>query len=346
MPSRRYIGAILVFTMLLLTGCSMGAQEATGPQQAAQDATGPQQVASETVATAEKARAHLEEILALMQERSINRLTIDWEQFRAKVFAKAAGAQSITDTHPAILEALTLLEDNHSFYLPKTGGTIRPGVPVSRPVITTPEIPSTIGYIRVDGFTGFGQPAVDFATIIQRAIASADSAGVTGWIVDLRQNTGGNMWPMIAGLSPLLDEGLLGSFVDPTGAKIDWELRAGLLYYNGDDLVIPIEEPYRVRALQPRVAVLTSLMTVSSGEASAIAFRGQPGVRSFGAPTFGLSTANEEFSLSDGSRLLLTVSAMADRTGKSYGVPVVPDEVIEDSAQAVERAIAWLLEGN
>jgi len=95
------------------------------------------------------------------------------------------------------------------------------------------------------------------------------------------------------------------------------------------------------------VAVLTGRMTFSSGEAIAVAFRGRPDTRSFGLETGGLTTSNDEFLLSDGAWLLLTVSRFADRTGKVYSGPIVPDEVVNPPETwpdpVLEAATAWLL---
>src|SRR5206468_4322951 len=65
-------------------------------------------------------------------------------------------------------------------------------------------------------------------------------------------------------------------------------------------------------------------MTASSGEAITISFRGRPGARSFGAPTAGLSTGNEEYALPDGSMLFLTTSIEADRIGHRYAAGSCP----------------------
>jgi carboxyl-terminal processing protease len=72
-------------------------------------------------------------------------------------------------------------------------------------------------------------------------------------------------------------------------------------------------------------------MTGSSGEAAAIAFVGQEGVRSFGQPTYGFSTVNQPITLIDGAVVNLTVAVDADRSGKRYGVPVEPDVVVDDA---------------
>ena len=70
------------------------------------------------------------------------------------------------------------------------------------PAAGTPTLPATIGYVKVAAFSGIGAEAAAFANGIQRAIISADRDDLIGWIVDVRGNLGGNMWPMVAGRRP------------------------------------------------------------------------------------------------------------------------------------------------
>lgn len=336
-----YVNVVILLTAVLLTGCAPRANQA-----AEQQAVEPPAAEQPAEAIAPEAKAHLDEVLELMQTHSINRLKIDWNEFRAQVFAKAAGAKSVEETRPAIREALTLLADGHSHYQPKFGGTIAGIIrSCSSSPVSTPELPRTVGYIPVRAFSGTATEAAAYSESIRQTISAGVSQGVTAWIVDLRRNMGGNMWPMITGLSPLLGEGPLGSFIDPAGAAVVWEIRDGHVYYDGQAMPFNIEAQGGLSAA-PRVAVLTDAMTASSGEAVAIAFRGRSATRAFGTPTCGLSTANRGFPLSDGGMLVLTVSVMADRTGTPYGGPVVPDEVIEDPDTVVKRALEWLNTGN
>jgi carboxyl-terminal processing protease len=159
--------------------------------------------------------------------------------------------------------------------------------------------------------------------------------------VDLRGNGGGNMWPMIAGLGPVLGDGPAGVFVDPVGAQTEWGYERGSSTLDGTTQVA-VSAPYRLRRQQPRVAVLSDNRIASSGEATLISFRGRPGARSFGTATCGLSTSNRGYALSDGAVLILTVAVMGDRHRNKYGDSIAPDEIIADPSQAVARAIAWL----
>lgn len=292
------------------------------------------------------ASAYLNAILDLMQRNSIKRLTIDWTAFRNSVTAEARSAQTIADLSPAIRVAITLLGDGHSSYRGAgAASSIFVGTRTCRPSgAAPPSLPTTIGYVKITSFSGSGDVATAFADQIQNAIVAADRDDLIGWVVDLRGNGGGNMWPMIAGVGPLLGEGPLGYFIGPTGAETLWEYRNGASL-SGGFANARVTTPYRLRRDQPRVAVLSDNGIASSGEATLIAFRQRPNTRSFGDATCGLSTANSTYQLSDGGILTLTTALMADRLKTPFGDSIPPDEVSSDQAQAVQRAIAWLQTG-
>jgi carboxyl-terminal processing protease len=306
----------------------------------------PAQPTQPTPAMSALATYHLNELVGLMQVNSIKRLTIDWAAFRAAVFAEVPAAQTIPELAPAVRRALTLLGDGHSSYAPAAGGTSIfvsnrscRGSGASQPVL-----PATIGYVKVTSFGGSGAAEVAFADQIQATIAAADRDNLIGWMVDLRGNGGGNMWPMIAGVGPLLGDGPLGYFIDPLNAATVWEYRDGASMLNGN-AVTRVSSPYRLRGAQPRVAVMSDNGIASSGEATLIAFIGRPNTRSFGAATCGLSTANRTHQLTDGARLTLTNSVMADRARTPFGDSISPDEVVSDQSAAVQRAVEWLQSG-
>ena len=114
------------------------------------------------------------------------------------------------------------------------------------PAAGTPTLPATIGYVKVDRFSGIGPEAAAFANGIQQAIMSADRDDLIGWIVDVRGNLGGNMWPMVAGVGPVLGEGVIGYFIDPTGVENVWEYRDGASWDSGVAQQ-RVDAPYRLR---------------------------------------------------------------------------------------------------
>lgn len=289
------------------------------------------------------AQTYLENVIGIMEKNSINRKTIDWASFRKQVFERAGAAQTIADASGALQLALMLLQDNHSFIMTTEKQYISSNsVSCNDSPVTITSVLNNIGYVKVSGFSGGGAQAEAFAQSIQNDILAKDKAGLKGWIVDLRGNTGGNMWPMLAGIGPILGPGICGHFIDHDNNTSNWEYSAdGISRIDG----VPVSRApnhYTLLNPNPKVAVLTDNATASSGEAIAIAFVGRNNTQSFGKLTCGLSTANQSYNLSDGSVLYLTVSFMADRSRKKYGAAVIPDEITTANGDALTKAIDWL----
>jgi C-terminal processing protease CtpA/Prc len=151
------------------------------------------------------------------------------------------------------------------------------------------------------------------------------------------------MWPMLAGLGPLIGEGKAGAFVDGDRTFSEWYYRDGSAL-NGVTALARVTQSAHRLADQPPVAVLTSRVTASSGEAIVIAFQGRPNTRTFGEPTRGLSTSNQVFWLRDKAFLNLTTAYFADRTGKTYTKGITPDVIVENDVDEVPQpAREWLL---
>ncbi len=275
------------------------------------------------------ARAYLDSALALMARHSVRRAQVDWAALRAGARRRLHGARDEAGTWPAIRWALRELGDRHSFFLsPAEARRSAAAGSAWAADSSAGLLEGRVGYVRIPAYAGEDSAlAARFAQAVQDAIAGQAAAGACGWVVDLRGNGGGNMWPMLAGLGPLLGGERLGAFVTPDGRRSAWHYAGGTSWLDSLPMAGPVAAPRVLRSLPP-VAVLTDQGTGSSGEAVAIAFRERPGARSFGAATAGLSTANEPFALPDGARLFLTVSVMADRTGTLYGARVPPDEVV------------------
>ena len=107
---------------------------------------------------------------------------------------------------------------------------------------------------------------------------------------------------------------------------------------------------YTLRQPAPAIAVLTSRLTVSSGELVAIAFEGPASTRVFGEATAGLSSSNMDIPMVDGAVLLVTVARASDRLGREYDGPVQPDEPVAidwarvgaDDDRVVRTGARWL----
>jgi carboxyl-terminal processing protease len=284
---------------------------------------------------------HLEELLNVMQANSVRTRSIDWARLRRDVFAAAGSAQTITEAYPAIELAVTRLDDFGSRYTARDGRVlgILPfgGCDAASP--PPPPLPPNIGYVKIAECNCAGADADRFAESLQQAIAKADGPEITGWIVDLRGNLGGNMWPMIAGVGPILGEGIIGWIVY-NDRDYEREYRDGQALSLGEAFA-RVASPYTLINASPRVAVLTNKAVSSAAEAVAVYFRGRPGTRSFGTPTCGHHHLEQGFFLSNRATLTLTTAAHEDRARKQYVGPITPDEVVADG-EAINRAVTWL----
>ena len=227
---------------------------------------------SKPTGMSDRAASYLNRALDIMQKHSVNRKKIDWPSLRKRTMRDAGNAKTPKDTYDAIKEAIYNLGDHHSQFFPPgpsplsstTGG-------FSEPEGKT--LTGGIGYVSIPSFEGGGARARRFADALQSAVKRADGAKVCGWIVDLRGNRGGNMWPMLAGIGPVLGEGRVGAFVSPDGKKTRWYYADGASRL-GKHVESRVEgSAYKLRHSHPPVAVLTGQQTGSAGEAVAVAFR-------------------------------------------------------------------------
>ena len=315
-----------------------------------------QATTTETAAPKSDPIAYLNRALDEMQSQALRRGAVDWPRVRAEAMARAAHAENTVDTYDAIRFALASLGDHHSSLHPTPAlenlELLRKAQhrAIDEPETQQPPRSPFIGRYepegRLESFRGKnfalvvvtkcspenGAQFVAYETKLQKIIADLDRSHPAGWIVDLRGNVGGNMWPMLAGIGPVLGEG------DDLGEAFNTDGHSVVRYRNG--VAAEVEDngkvnsyprvegaPYKV-ADTPNVAVLIDGGTGSSGEAIAIAFRGRPRTRFFGEHTEGVSTVNETFALSDGASMWLTIGVQADRSGKQYLNGLAPDEII------------------
>lgn len=186
-----------------------------------------------------------------------------------------------------------------------------------------------IGYISVPGLAGTNREQGDaFSAEVCQAIERRANEAARGWIVDLRRNRGGNMWPMLAGLRALLGDHSPGAFLDRADTPSPWRIRK--------------TEGCGLDISSAPVAVLIGPRTASSGEAVAVAFRARPRTRFFGRPTAGLATSNRSIKLPDASMLMLTTAAFSDRSGGTYPSGITPEVQEEDDQATRNAADAWL----
>ncbi|SFW60684.1 S41 family peptidase [Amycolatopsis australiensis] len=269
----------------------------------------------------------LNRTIALIRAQSIDSAGVDWPRVQAHAAYLARGARADIGTLKALEYVIGELHDPHTMLVfPGQARTSEAEVPTVR----------TEGGIATLRLPGLDPREAGEGRYLDAGFAAlAAVPPVCGWIVDLRGNTGGTMFPMLTVLVPLLGDGPAGAFVGRGGERTPWEIHDGQFWLDGRSMS---PRPNPVRLPRRPIAVLTSGDTASSGEASLVALRGI--ARSFGAPTAGAATGNDVVDLGGGVMLLLTVARDVDRTGRVHGnTPIPPDQPAADAEGAAKE---WL----
>ena len=269
----------------------------------------------------------VDEAMRLIRARALNAERIEWDQEQTDIAREMKQVHTADAAYAVIGQVLAKLGDRHSGLLPPRDFQrfSLEGKPSFTPSV---EVRERVGIVSVPAFSGIEKTAAAaFARELAQSIAARAGQVSCGWVIDLRGNHGGSMWPMLSGLHALLGDTTPGYFRDRDGRQHAWKVASP-----------GVSTPDLSTA---SVVVVTGGNTASSGEAVAVAFRGRPKARSVGQPTFGVSTSNGMYPLPGGARLKLTDARFVDRTGQAYGDIVMPDHMVPED-EAVAHAVASL----
>ena len=282
----------------------------------------------------EVAQEYLGNAINLIEAKHINSSDADWPRIRAEADAMASDAQKPAETYPAIRHVLDQLGEKHSYLREPSqqavatsqasAGAVKPDRQLSQwrlvdgkfGLVQLPELDT----IR-DGGDALGR---SYSATLKAGLILLDQSNLCGWIVDLRENHGGNMWPMLQGLDPLLGTSPFGYFAVQGGQTVPW-IRTNAGIFPGAGTSSDVEPVFRLRSELAPVAILIGPGTASSGEMVALAFIGRQGVQTFGLPSAGFTTANTPYPLSDGAYLVITETTVRDRTGRDYSGSIIPN---------------------
>nr|WP_274705471.1 S41 family peptidase [Sphingomonas sp. H160509] len=96
------------------------------------------------------------------------------------------------------------------------------------------------GYLRLPELNTLGSDGQSlgaaYTSSVRGALLRMEQSPLCGWIIDLRGNGGGNMWPMLWGLDPLLGKPPFGFFVLPDGTKQAWIRSMGNIFPSAEAL--------------------------------------------------------------------------------------------------------------
>ena len=305
----------------------------------------------------------LDKIIEHAENNSLYREKVDWTSLKKEMYSLAKNADSVSQLKPALNLMLKKLDDTHGrvFYnnqvLSYYNGEIKEhqkSIDIaiynqiqSRQVyeFKTSIIENNIGYVRIVGLpTGDNEK---MSSEIQNSICELIQNGAKKWIIDLRYNGGGNMFPMVEGISNIIGDGIVGGTKGVTDEESSvWQIKNGDFFY--DEQTVALENKCPITDTQ-EIAVLTSAYTASSGEALAAILKERPKTRFFGKKTMGMITATDWNQIDSLTTMSISVSYYKDRNNNVYEQYIDVNENIEFEPNAelekdngIKRAIEWL----
>ena len=268
-------------------------------------------------------KGYVRKAVKLMDKHALFAEGPAWDEVRSE--ALDAEPATMEEAHEVVMKALKVAGGKHSFIWTQEGQ--HQAADINQSVSPSVEVlDDGIAVITLPPFN-----AQDNAGMQRYANAVLDflPEAVPGAVIDLRGNTGGNMYPMCAAVHPLLTDGIV-------------------LKFRTKKFKSPIPRSYFTQtvgvgartSIDCPVALLVDSLTASSGEMVMICFRGQERTRVFGTPTAGYTSGNQLFPMPDGSQLALTTSSTLARTGEEFcNDPISPDV---QTGTPLEDALAWL----
>lgn len=252
-----------------------------------------------------------------------------WMQAKRNAAAEAEDCKNYEETYALLRKALAVAGGKHSALLAQQSNQ---SAAQEQQMPTVCVDANDILVITLPPYSAASQEALMYAEKVITALRERSYAGI---VVDLRDNVGGDMGPMIAALSPLLPDGQLMSF-NIRGRLMPVTLKDGSVYGGGTPLTV---DAFKVT--DAPIAVLQNELTASSGEMTLLAFRGLAHVKTFGSPSAGYCSCNTSFNLYDGALLQLTTGTVKSRTGEEFCEDAIEPDVAADSPMTAAKE--WIL---
>jgi carboxyl-terminal processing protease len=310
-------------------------------------------------------RIFVDSALNIMQRHSMYAQNVNWQTVRDSAHLLANDATTYPDAAPALKYAFNQLQDKHGWLVLNDTDYHNPAFPPDTGHLT-PALKNAAlnfggkvfsrriqnyAYLNIPYFGGqSGAQMNAFAQRIQDSLCKAVTPAVKGIIIDLRLNGGGNVIPMLIGVSNVLGNGVVaqshGGDGNITGRTVIENYSVTVL----DTIVIRLQKACGDFTKLP-VAVLIGPMTGSSGESVAIAFSTRPKTLLLGEETAGFTTSNSGFLLpGTNNGIVIGEDFMTDKNGKEYRNGVPPQFAVDGGDnyddftgdRKIKVALQWL----
>lgn len=274
---------------------------------------------------------YVEQALSFMDNQGIYSHTEEWFTVRQEVLEETKSCSTYEETYPYLEKALKTVGGKHSKLVP-------PNLNKKSNSIEMPEVKlleDNIAYIKLPEFSGSQEEGEQYANLVYSFLKENHS--VEGVILDLRNNRGGDMGPMLASISPLLPDGETLSFSIQNSMQ-PVTIENGTVLGGGSPL--SLTDAFKIVGI--KVAILQDENTASSAEATLLSFRGLDYTRTFGTSSAGYCSCNNVRNLYDGASILLTVGYLVPRSGEFFSEEAISPDIQSDNP--LEEALTWIKE--
>lgn len=283
------------------------------------------------------------EALALVRSNAFYADRVDWPLWERRASDRAVEARGPADLYGLVETVLFELGDHHSlFRTPSQAAAAQRRLldaqdePGPLPTI---EVRENVGYLHLPSITALPSSTAAESYAQTGFIGYADTEAC-GWIIDLRGNRGGSVPPMLHAIAPLLGAGSAVRYLDRNGDESGFRItnRLTVEAYGITDLAVSEtgapDRMFSVDLGAAPTAVLIDRFTASAAEGILVAMGAEADTMTFGEASAGVPTGNQQFDLSDGAAVVLTVGVSVDRDGNVFEGPIEPDTGVEQLSDA------------
>lgn len=276
-------------------------------------------------------KSFIDKSFDIISENSINKNDVNLIAIKNNLYEKTSQLSHLDELPPYYTDVFKALNDHHGAlkFKEKTIGwsiklqgenNVVKGLIKTDNKVHSEILKTKYAYVRIPGNNDFAFKKVDsISSDIACHINAVNSSKIKGWIIDLRTNTGGNMYPILLGLKGFLGNNtLIGGFRNAKNENTgNWEIKNNELYID-DNL---LKSTFTINSAIPDgipIVVLTSYYTASAGEMTVITFKGRKNTYFAGEPTANYTTAVIGFKINSFSGINLSTDYVVDRNSNVY----------------------------
>ena len=299
----------------------------------------------------------LDTTIATMKTHSSNSMDGDWNEITTKAYELANEANDPKDLGNSIRYLFQSLNDFHGqfgyedsiFHWKKEKIKLteeyRTAFRQKGNKFITQQL-ENVGYLRIPMTPQ--ESTQERGQALQDSLCKLLSKNPVGLIFDLRLNYGGTMWPMILGISNVLEKGVIGGFSFPDGKVNRWIIDEENIYE--DEVNICSITSKCNPNLEIPIVVITGPWTASAAEDLIVALKTRPNTIFIGEPTTGAVSAVNGYKLDDKAWINLSIAHLMDKNGTLYKDKIHPDILVNNGDNfsnlakdaKVKRALEYL----